>query len=361
MYRSVFPESQRESYQENANIDFLLNVGEGNALMPNSVRFSGKLQVKTSGAVITTQDVQYDAKSGIHGFVSSITTQGNQGVWENFHNYGRWVHMQNEAQETKVMNCCETGKNMELRMGTDAQTTYVMAGRVDGYAAGSGDETSTGVIDFSVKPDFCLNNMRGSMPFGKSGAIRVSIRLSPNSMCLFGTAPTLTYEITDLQCHFQAEQSSKGSIAEMVVKTSIKNVVSSANQQIQTRVPMVVDTVSTSFIKTTNLLVGTVNKFETERLPKVSSVEWAINDNNGYISFPLNDEGEVMLNYLLSLDSGNYNDMRISNPVGYGMGVKFPSPRDFTQNKLGLNIHSGVQNEANSYTAYMFFKGLISV
>ena len=98
VYAQVEPEAKKSSYVEFDNLDFVINVGEGKALVKNSVRLLGTLRINRTGTTRATADVRLSHHIGIHAVIDSsqVTFEAGSkmGIIENLQNYGRLVRMQ---------------------------------------------------------------------------------------------------------------------------------------------------------------------------------------------------------------------------------------------------------------------------
>lgn len=118
VYSQVEPEAKKSSYEEFDNLDFVINVGEGKALVKNSVRLLGTLRLNSTGATQATADIRCNHHIGIHAVVDStqVTFESGpkMGIIENLQNYGRLVRIQATGTEDHN-DYCNASNLMELR------------------------------------------------------------------------------------------------------------------------------------------------------------------------------------------------------------------------------------------------------
>lgn len=353
MYHKIFPNSQKEVYTQNDNIDFQLgNVGR--ALVSGSVKLTGEIRFLSDGArAVSGDDIKFDAKTGIHGVVDNWNTDFEKsGNIENIQGYGRWIHMKTEVNHRDIDAMTQVLEQVALKTGDDEQTKYVAEGlRIDGVAE---DQS------FSIVPDIVLNNCSAPLNYSKTGVISLSLRTVPNAEFLFGTATNMTYEIRNLQLHYQTAEEHNNKVA-MVKKVMLKNNINSSNQLLQNFVPLnVCEAVSMSFIQTSHLANTSYNQYKTELLPSVTDVEFNLNHNNAFIAYTYDNPVEVQMNYLHSIANKVYNENgldKLAKSVGYGVGHKLPSV-NLLERKLGVRIQSSVSNVA-PYSVFSFFQGVI--
>jgi len=353
MYHKVFPNSQKEVYTQNDNIDFQIgNVGR--AMVSGSVKLTGEVRFLSDGVrAVSGDDIKFDAKTGLHGCFDNWTTDFEKsGNIENLQGSGRWIHMKTESNQRDIDAMTQVLEQVALKAGDDDQTKYIAEGlRVDGVAE---DQS------FSIYPDIVLNNCSAPLNYSKTGVISLSFRTVPNAEFLFGTATDMSYEIRNLQLHYETTEEHNNKVA-MVKKVMLKNSINSSNQLLQNYVPLnVCEAVSMSFIETTHLANTSYNQYKTELLPSVTDVEFNLNHNNSFISYTYDNPVEIQMNYLHSIANKVYNENsldKLAKSVGYGVGHKLPSV-DLSQRKLGVRIQSAVSNVA-PYSVFTFYQGVI--
>ena len=115
LYHQVQPQSEKSSYTQFDQCSFLISVGSGRSLLPQSVRVLGDIRVLNAG-VRTQSDRCWDKNIGAGSFIDSVSVQTqNQGLLENIQNYARYVAMDscatlNELDMLNSLNMCEFEK-----------------------------------------------------------------------------------------------------------------------------------------------------------------------------------------------------------------------------------------------------------
>jgi hypothetical protein len=364
IFHSVEPESNKASgFNEFDTIDFLLSTDRN--LVRNSVRLEGKLLVeKTSGQRATYTDRIYmKPQVGAHSIIEGVRVEVNGSVIQNVKsNYSRLVCMKETA--TKAPNDYYSGASLcELK-----------APSVDcaiAFACGESDNTDQAQafsdLDFSFKPDICLNNMSDNLQMSRvNNEVRVSLNLARNAnvLCGIGATTGSQYTITDLRLTFTTVPPSPVPQVSMDSVVDIKSVLQSANANISTRVPSIVSGVSISFLKQSK---ENQNHFEADALekpPNIKSVQFLINDaTNQMIQYEQKDYGEFLDGYLESLENMGVHQVNANTVKGnqvYGLGQKFGSAIDLSQSKFSVNLTSDVSN-TNQYIMFLFFHSKISL
>lgn len=351
-YHSVLPNSQRAQYEPSETVDWTLNF-PGFSMLPNTLRISGNLVVRhNNAAVATTDDILMDSKAGIDAVADSFVVSMNDSVKENIQSYPRMVKMRVEGKQTPQRTVSEAVDVTALRTVNDATTKVLFA---------------ENPVSFSFKPNICLNNSTASIPYAKSGEIKVSMRLANANQVLYGSSVdnTTTYHLTDLRCEYRltpTESGKQGPIL-MSVKQLVKQNVGSTNVNLSINVPIPTNSVSASFIEATHQNTNSNNHLATEKPPNVTRVEYSFNDQTNLLQcFALENEMEILYNYLRSLSSQRHNDITLKKvmdeDIGYGIGINY---LEFLANqKLAVNIQSGVSNNV-PYSIYLYFQGMMKL
>ena len=148
----------------------------------------------------------------------------------------------------------------------------------------------------------------------------------------------------------------------MITKTMVRNNIVSSNHQISTKVPVDCLNFSGTFIQSGHLGQSAYNNTECEVLD-ISTLEFEMNDGNGYMAFNLQNE-EILYNYILAngnSPNNNFSLKKLNEGIGYGIGLSFNgSSFDFHNQKFGVSISSGASN-VNQYTLFLYFTGIITV
>lgn len=357
-YHTVQPANTKSSYSEYDSVDFELTF-EQRQLVPNSIRIESDLDVYSDNASPPTSiagdgSIYIDPKIGAHSFVSSFTTELQQaGVIENFQEYPRYVRMMTEATmaESDVFN----SENVcELRSPSLKVSNAIIAGQTDGQA------TRQQSADFSIKPKFCLNTLSGPLSFTKSGAVRITIKLSRYFASLFGGSMDgdHNYQLSNLRLCFMSmpDASAKAKVM-MRTKLNIKQSITSNFANISTKVPAVCNAVSCSVQRQSKENNQYSNNVETEVLPNVSELQFLFNDSqNEYITYQIKDREELLRRYIQSFaetgsNSASINRLRAN--AGWGLGLPFRDFIDLSNQKFNVQLTCDVSS--GPYILYMYF------
>ena len=361
MLQTIFAQAPKASYSENDQIEWVMTF-ENKRLVANSVRVSGTLRVQHGGSnLVHGQKIYMDGQVGIHSFWDNWNvSMDNIGFVEQLNQYGRYVKQINQTNQTSLQAQSETDKTVELLCGDDTQTAFLLQGMSDPPSG------STTACPFEFKPKFCLNKMTANLPYKKSGSVRVSVKMTPLINALYGSTvdATTTYTIENLELHYQVVPDA-GAGGDLVMETSsmIRTMLSSTNQNVSSKVPLISYAVTGNFIKSSESNTYANNSFAMQEPPAVDRVTFHINDNNQLVSFPLISQEEILLNYLDAAGSNRYNDLRLSKlreGESYGVGLAFGGGVDFSNMKFGMNLLTSVSN-AEPYVLFLFFHGVIKL
>jgi len=348
IYKSILPQSQKDSYGENENIDFNLSF-EGQSIKRGSLRISGNL------GLANIDTTQIDGHTGIHGVFSSVVTEfQTKGVVENLQQYPRLHKMKMLARQDDPQTLSASVNVTSLKIARDEMTTSMLAGAV-----------RLDTLPFCCKLDIMLNRTDSDIPYSKTGAVRISLRTASYAQFMTGAtlgAGATTYALTNLELHYQVSESAKSGPVQATTYHLIKHSIDSNNNSISARVPAMVSSVSCSFILASRENSNTYNNLECAELPGVSRVQWTFNDAMNVVKYDITSREEILYNYLKSMGRSDYNSVRTADLVNesrtYGMGLDFYGGINLLNQKLGLDIVSTADN-TNVFSMYMFFRSVV--
>ena len=375
-YHGVRPENKKDDYFEFDTVDFLMSA-QGRKYNGGSIRVLGEVEpVYPEGTDRLTAKVAYDGPTGAHSWFDRIDTSFSQvGSIENIGDYPRYVATKAQASLAKedLFNSVYTCEN---RVPTDVMANLMLKGMVDiGHSADTTYAEASAFaknLDFSVKLDFCLNNMVGDtqLPYAKTGDIKVSLTLARNVNVLYGNANiggSIYYKLKNLMLVYTTVPDNMVYAPQynFRVSTNIKQSLASSYASIATKVPIVASSAYLTFILQDNENNALVNGMKSEELPNVSEVQFIFNDAmNQEITYSLDNREEILNNYIKAVSnavgSNNATLNTLASNNGYGIGINFGTLLDLSKSKFGVNINSGVSSSA-PYVAYMFFSGLLSL
>lgn len=372
LYHQVTPTSEQASYTEFDQPTFLISVGSGRSLVKNSVRILGDLNIYGASGVTTTGGRLFNRNAGAHSFFDSMTTSfaGGQskgsvgGQIENLTNYSRWVAMNGVASlnEDDMLNA---SNQCELR----GVNNLVMAQ----YAGGVTPDLTTGTavyapIDFSLKPEVCLNRMSGGdLPFDKTGIVTLMTTLARNAQAVFGANQDVntTYELVNLRCTYMSVLDEKvPQPTVMNVEYPIKSNILTGTATLSTNVPAVCSGVSINFIQTQHFGVNVFDSLRLENPAQLQSVQYIMNDKtNSLITYKITDQTEMLERFVDSLYNSGRNQVSLDkfrSNNAWGCGLDFDGGVDLSANRFTFQIVSGINN-TYPVNVYQYFHSSVSV
>ena len=368
-YHSVQPENTKSSYSEYDAVDFVLTF-ENRALNPNSIRLEADLIVKNDGNDVAASDAAYiDCQAGAHCFFHSVQTEfQSTGVVENLQEYPRYVKMVADATMTPD-DTLNSENTCELRSPDQKLSQVMLQGipLMDGATNTAGNPVVVNP-DFSIKPKFCLNTLNTALPYAKSGAVRVSVKLSRNAAALYGDSTAgspLTYTLSNLRIVFVSiPVPAKTPKISMRTKLNIKQAITSSFANISTKVPAVCNAVSCSFQQQSKENALSSNNLRTEVLPNVTELQFLFNDSQDqYITYQIKDREELLLRYIQSFADSGSNGVsldKLKANDSFGIGLNFRDFIDLSNQKFNVQLVSGMQSN-NPYILYMYFHSVVSM
>jgi len=365
-YHSVQPEALQNSYKEFDTVDFVLTF-EGRRMLVNSLRIKGDVDVYTTGTTRpTTQDIYIDPMIGAHTFVESVQTElQSVGVIENLNEYPRYCRML--ADTTMVAD--DAGNNSEnvceLRTGAAPVTQVILRG----ITSRDNKDTVVEGLDFSIKPKMVLNGgMPGeSIPFTRSGAVRITVKLARNAAALFGkdVDAASNYVLKNLQvCYTSVPDDGSKQAVVLRNKLNIKQTIQSQFANVSTKVPAVCTAVSCSFQQLANENALVSNNVQTEVVPNIQEVQYLFNDStNTYVTYQLKSRSEWLGRYIESfIDTGNNNASlnHLKSNSSFGIGLAFRDQINLSNQKFNVQLTSDISS-SQPYVMYLYFHSTVAV
>lgn len=378
-YRSIHPVSQQESYTQNQNIDFILNLSN-EKLIPGTVTLEGLCGIYSDKANLTGtaghEEISYDPLTGYHGLLHDITTEFEQlGIFENLQHYGRLV-------KTGRL-CTEYLKSLGTETKNSVEGCAPFVNTACGLAEGIGGNRGS-KIPFSIKLQNVVNKMSAPVSSKATGPIRIRFRLAADDEFLWGenyVSGTGGYVLSELKIRFQTipdDGKLQPVTFERYQAYSIN--LDTNNQNISAFVPGLCDSVHMSFIKVDNEDDPKKNYLGCEVPPGkpplgatdsnctpgeygLERVYYAVADvDTALVGFTMESREELMMNGIRSfnpsLKGHNCLARRLRDqeyPDGYVLGIPMGAPIQMAQNKFAAELQSQCTND-NQYRAYMHFR-----
>ena len=314
LYHSIQPTSIQQVYTQQNTVDFLISVGEGRSLVPNSVRICGDMRVLSDVSDSTSLSLNgrvIDKNVGAHAFVDAINTNfSSVGNIENLQNYPRYVAM-DAVSSMSDLDMLNSRNSCELRGVNQAFMEDMCQGIAPALGTGTAVTLDT---DWSLKPLCCLNKMsqdNNGLPMSKSGVVRLQLTLARNADAVYGQLQDLStgYELRNLHCTFKsvADNNANEPIT-MGIVNSFKSNLLSGEATITTNADAVADSVSMNFIPNKHESVNVFNSYKLEDIRGLTQVEYIFNSQtNSLITFPISDRTEMLERFVDSMTNTSHN------------------------------------------------------
>jgi hypothetical protein len=375
---AVIPDLKKDVYSPLDLLDFNLNF-QGRKMLFGTVRFQASLQVPDVTGKIELPDtpevqfdIKYDCMTGAHSVIDTITTNLlSVGQVEDIQNYGRYHAMIMNATQSRndTMN---SYNSCELKVPGDLYTPMMLKGMRTKLPRDENSDYSV-APDFSVKPSFCLNRATAvdsddnSVSFSKVGTVRISILLARTFDVLFGNdvINSTTYQLVNPRIIYQSiPDDGKQAKLQMRTEYSLTTSINSADTVISSRVPVVSDGVSVSFIPAAHESTGEYNHLAQETLPALSELVFLWNNaSNVLVTYQIRDAIEVADKFIESMKSAGHNNaslQQLKANKGYGLGLAFGTFVNLANQSFNIQMACGVDN-VNPFTAYLYFHSLIEL
>ena len=363
LFHQVESEANKASFTEFDNVDFLINVGQGRALLKNSLRILGDLKVNSTGDTRAVGQIFHNANVGAHAYIDSIQiqfTEGqNQGQIENIQNYGRYVNMLVSGSNTT--DDLLSGNNLcELK----APNNLVVEEFCNGKKTKNSGAKITESMDFSIKPVCCLNRMNNDLSYNRSGTIKLTLNMAKQLSALKGTLQTINtnYAISNLRISYMSVPDTNQDVV-MRLLYNYKGAVLSNFSNISAKVPAVCEGVSISFQEQRRENVVEEDNYELRRPNHIQEIQYLFNDStNEYIQYKIDDIGEMLERGVASMSKAGHNQFQGSKlqASNFVLGLDFENLVDLSTNKFNLQMKSDVDGQ-NPMNVYFYFHSRVQI
>ena len=370
--------NKKESYVEFDNIDFTISPGVNRKIVGGSFRLLGDVTVYPDGTnTQLSETICYDGLTGSHSWFSQIVTSlSSVGQIENLQFYNHQV-----SSKTRASVARETLFNSKYTVENRVPDSRMSDIMLKGTTFGAGvtyDATLTRPMDFALKLDFCLNNFLpgtdSNIAYAKSGDITISLTVARSVSVLFGTSTNnigvdrnITLSNVRLVYSSIPDDGVYPKAYQMRVTSSLKQSLQSTYANISTLSPIVADSFWMVFVPQSQDNNAVANGLACYRPPNVSRVEYLWQDSfSAEYTYAIVNEEEMLtmgikaINKVVGDNMASLNVLAANDPGGYILGMPFGTFIDLRQNKLSVNIESGITS-GDPITAYMFFSGVVSV
>lgn len=403
-YKQAYPRTQKDSYQPQSSVDWLIKLDPGYEIVKNSIFVSGNVYItKDDQPFLGDPDedpvvnkVYYDNFAGWHTLFDIWSTDLDQQNVENFDGYPRFMRIMNMASKHRDELSSNLSESIEGRIGDFSMTPYILSGEE------VIDEGSTNVngIPFNIKPYIAVNRSNrninsNDVPIG----ILLHTKLSPVENVVFGAdaqpaIANMSYYLKNLQLNWQVQpmtqvegplmpgQSALSQGALTLGKISWKDyTLTSKVSSIEIEVPIPTQNIAMTLTLEDNLVPGADPALEADGLYNnphatatnfldLSEVQFNLNDSdNNLLSFKLEDLEEMVMNYkyamntseISSLDDITIRDGKNWSTFGLGLNMSGLVP---VGTKISMMLNSNDTNGPSPtqiWRANCYFKGLITV
>ena len=378
MYHSTLPANNADSYVENSQIEFVIDIPQGRAMKEGTLNIQFDLRVNRTGApgangtrVVGANEIGYDHLVGGHGIFQSFQSSANSGMIESLQNYPRSVKMYNETQMSR--NAVFSGLNQcELLMPNFANTNSICCGYTIANAGG-GANTRTRDFDCNVKPLIALNRTVTPISPMKTGRINLVAILERNNGFLHGNDVDndVSYSISNVELQYISiiDTSKPSDKLTFFTTSSQKNTLQSARSNITCVVPDMITSVYASFIEQADEFSNIPNNTKTSVIKSIDNIKFLANDSQSQnIVYQQDTYDEILKNYVETLQESKRNEVNnaiLATNNGFGIGQNFSGAgMNLLNNKLDLEITTigatGISN-ANPYTLFTYFNGVLTM
>lgn len=366
---SVLPNVQKTSYVGGDMITFELNADPNLAILPGTVRISGAILVgksTTFDQIDLGAEVFMNSTVGMHAAFDQVSVSCPlRGTLENISDYGRTVLTVRQSVSGQLESTSDSQLAQELCLPDAYSYSQLFYGR------GAGQNFRT--LDFCVAPQICLNQSAQMIPFKRTGTITVQTTISQKYRLLHGDdAATSDFRLSNLQLTYIAAPVI-AKMTEMPVvlgKTEcVRRQLATSSTSFQTNASLSASSVLATFIPQADLADPAEDSYKSVNI-QIAQLGFTYNDGDSLVSYQLDSQEEIMMNYLFALKDGAdfssalamvqglNSDIESPAHMGYGIGAKFEPAVDMVKSQLGVMIN-GASVPATVIGYFVFRGGIV--
>ena len=361
-HSQVEPNSKQTSYTQFDSPVFTISAGDGRSIVRNSIRIVADLRVLSdTSATRSTGGRTFDKNVGGSAFIQSCSVRTQmQGNLETIDNFARYV---------KTDSCASKNEYDMLNASNACELMCVNEIQAEKYCNGVAPTLGTGTavikdIDFSIKPQICLNKTSRDLPHSKTGEIELQINLAKNQDALYGSSQdaNTNYELRNLRCQFKTipEQKDPAPVV-MDVVYNVKSNMLSGSSSISANVPAPCRAMVANFIQVQHNSVNVFNSLALEDVNKLAEVQMLFNESvsNSLIAYNITDQTEMLERFIDAMSESSHNQVskdKWKSNDAWALGLNFEDEVDLSQNKFTLNIRTNANNiNTYPYDVYLYF------
>ena len=282
---------QDNPYQQNTQLDFMLNVPSDKEILYNSFQLGFTLLVN-GVALDPTSRIYLNQYSGYHSLIDSIQTLVDDVSVETIQTYPRFVACQNFLNNSDVNMQFELSKNSAGLCANNILSQRQLLG-INYPPSVAPLGYTKGDVPCDLKLNFCLNkSYNGQMqPANISGGkkIHIIVRLNSAVRALWGDDVNSTTSYTLNNVVLQWVQEPKTQSAEVVLQTvnMVKNPIPSGSVNISVNTPSLTNKWMMSFSANLDEITPTMDYYRLSTLPSLSRVDLLVNDMYSNNKYPL--------------------------------------------------------------------------
>ncbi len=361
-HAQVEPNSKQSTYTQFDSPVFSISAGEGRSVVRNSIRLVADLRVLSDSAgTRVVAGVCFDKNVGGSAFIQSCSVRTQlQGSLETIDNFARYV---------KTDSCASKNEYDMLNGANACELMCVNQIQAVKYSNGVAPTLGTGTpvikdIDFSIKPQCCLNKTSRDIPHSKTGEIELQINLAKNQDALYGgdQDANCNYELRNLRVQYKTipEQKDPSPVV-MDLVYNVKSNMLSGSSSISTNINAPVYAMVATFIQVQHNSVNVFNSLALEDINQLSEVQMLFNESvsNSLVAYNITDQTEMLERFIDAMSTSSHNQVskdKWKSNDAWGLGLDFESEVDLSNNRFTMNIRTNANNlNTYPYDVYMYF------
>lgn len=355
-FKETFPRSQKDSYNPNDNISFLIRIPDGMELVRGSITVQGELLYTKNGAKINllTDNIFFDGQAGIHCFFDNwVTNVQSVGITEHLNEYARYVKMLEQVNSNDVERMTTSVKNLELKCAGKKNSTALLAGLA----------VDSGRTPFSFKPMIAINRSNRNISSNDFQEVVINFVLQDQYKACYGAtnvpAQNPSYTIQGLKITYMTQPAQVASEPlSMKTVSLLRHTVDSQLTNVEMVLPIDTLSMASSLVLRTNWQANN----QAIDAVNVSLAKFTFNDSNGkLVSFNVENYQELQWFYskVLMLNEDGVDSL---SPVtsNYGIGINFEDEQK-AGNKVTLQLRTDADGNNIVYELFSYLSGTIQL
>lgn len=365
-YVNIFPSTTKLTYVPYDDLTFNISIPDGMEMVKQSAYLLTDYKYTLDGGAVIPydQDRNFDNFAGASCFIDNLSVNvGSLFVEGNFSYYSQYNKISTEVSVPPDELACQTKHSLELKCADPSQTRQFF--RINDVGSNA---DITGSLCHLLRCGINRTNRNfNAQDIGGSIQLKMSIKDLLKAVYGANVLSTDILQFSNIRIQCLMQPISETGLLTMKITNSKRYDVQTGNAYLEYVLPIPTLSMSSYFATPAGL---TANPYSSVQ-PVISEIIYTFNNsNNEVLTYNLTDTNEMVMNFRRSIIVGNSDDddlssfsvARLNSTTNstFGIGLNFESVMNAGV-KIGLNIYSDSDNNANQRVLFTFFNGQITL